>query len=69
MSESREAQLALIAAKVMTVHLADFERLMQTCINCEAFDETRAICNKNARTPPPRIIAFGCNAFEERTPF
>lgn len=69
MSENRNTELTLIAARVMTAHLAEFERLVQTCITCEHFDEPREICNLAAKRPPAKVIAYGCNAWKERTPF
>lgn len=69
MSESREATITAIANYLASRIADELRANMKTCLNCQHYDEPRNTCNKNARTPPPRIIAFGCNAFEERTPF
>ncbi len=47
----------------------DLERLSRTCINCEHFYEAKEFCLLAEAHPPARIIAFGCEKFEDQIPF
>ena len=38
--------------------------LIRSCLTCDNFDEAKAFCNKYQQQPPPRIIAFACDAYE-----
>jgi hypothetical protein len=39
--------------------------LQQTCLTCENFDEASEGCKiNNGARPPARVIAYGCDAFE-----
>ncbi len=50
-----------------------FEALMQatkTCLTCDHFAETKGEnCNKFGGRPPARVIAFGCDGYENEIPF
>lgn len=37
----------------------------RTCVNCMHFDEQREVCKLAGARPPARVIAFGCDSFEE----
>lgn len=39
--------------------------LTASCISCTHFDETNEICKKANARPPARIIAFGCNLYDD----
>lgn len=45
------------------------ETSMKTCIRCEHFDEKPELCRLAEKRPPARIIALGCEKFEEPIPF
>lgn len=45
------------------------ECTVKTCITCENFDEDKEQCGLNGLRPPARIIAFGCECWEDRIPF
>lgn len=40
-----------------------------TCMNCQHFSEGVEKCELNFQRPPARIIANGCECWEERIPF
>lgn len=75
----REFQIADIEAAEKRFEEA-LRRSMKCCINCEHFEEAKVIdlrvpeqernftrwkCGLNNQVPPPRVIAFGCECFEE----
>lgn len=45
------------------------ENAARTCIVCDHFDLPKELCNLNRQRPPARIIAFGCECFENEIPF
>lgn len=45
------------------------ELMTRCCINCNNWGENSEICNKANLKPPARVIAFGCEMFEEREKF
>lgn len=62
------------ALKDMAKQFADaFERgmgehlttgLTQTCLNCTNFDEPSEVCKKYNARPPARVIAYGCDHYD-----
>lgn len=47
----------------------ELTKVVRSCLNCDKFDETNELCNKYGGRPPARIIAFGCDGYEEKVPF
>lgn len=45
------------------------EMNLQTCVHCVHFTETNEICDVVKQRPPAKIIAFGCEQFDNGTPF
>lgn len=37
----------------------------KTCMNCEYFDEPTELCKLYKLRPPAKIIAFGCEKYED----
>jgi hypothetical protein len=37
----------------------------KTCVLCKHFDEPTEICKLNGKRPPAKIIAYGCECFDE----
>lgn len=37
---------------------------MSTCVNCLHFDEHSEVCKKYQARPPARVIAYGCEDFD-----
>lgn len=42
---------------------------METCINCEYFDEPTEVCALAQARPPARVIAHGCPSYSAKVPF
>lgn len=51
---------------VVSQHL---DRCTKTCVNCANFVEKTEICTLAKQRPPARIIAFGCEKYEDEIPF
>lgn len=47
----------------------NIELTLRTCVSCEHFDDAKEECGLNRMRPPARIIAFGCECYEQRIPF
>lgn len=45
------------------------DRQTRTCLTCEKFNEPKELCEKYGGRPPARIIAFGCDGYEDKVPF
>lgn len=44
----------------------DHNYLYQCCLNCENFHEGKNICLLVNKTPPAKIITFGCEKWVDR---
>lgn len=60
--ENQEAMIAGVASAVINVLYAD--GCLRTCIHCKHFNEQAEVCMGLSR-PPARIIAFGCDSFQQ----
>lgn len=38
----------------------------RTCLRCDNFDEPKEICKLYNQRPPAKIIAFGCEQFDDK---
>lgn len=45
------------------------ETLTKTCLTCEHFTEKTELCGLVNKRPPARVIAFGCEQYEDQIPF
>lgn len=45
------------------------QNLLKTCVVCDHFNQTGEVCQLNRLRPPAKIIAFGCECFENEIPF
>lgn len=41
------------------------EPIYRSCINCEHFDEPNEKCKLYNQRPPARVIAYGCEEYED----
>jgi hypothetical protein len=58
--------------KQAVIGLIDSMGTYRNCITCTWFDEQRVICTEkthNGLTPPPRIVAYGCDDHSDLIPF
>lgn len=45
------------------------QNTMSTCVVCDNFNQGKELCQLNGLRPPARIIAFGCECFQNDIPF
>lgn len=45
------------------------EQALKTCVVCDHWNQSKETCALNGLRPPARIIAFGCECFENEIPF
>lgn len=44
--------------------------ILQSCLNCEAFDAEKERCKLAPSYPlPPAVVVFGCKSWEQVIPF
>ena len=62
-------RLEVLSTELTKAFVGNIERALRTCVTCEHFDEAKEQCGLNGLRPPARIIAFGCECWEDRIPF
>lgn len=40
------------------------EEVVKSCITCDWFEESSELCKKANARPPARVIAFGCESYD-----
>jgi len=68
-SEQRGEIFNNIARHLGEVVKTELEACTRSCLTCDRFDEPNEICNKYGGRPPARVIAFGCDGYEDKVPF
>lgn len=64
-SKQREKDLeAWLQALTLTIKAS-----VKCCPNCIRFDNVREVCDVANKTPPAKVIAFGCEMFNGIPPF
>lgn len=58
-----------VADFLETYLLRALEEYSKSCLSCENFNDEKELCNLNYQRPPARVIAFGCECFEDKVPF
>jgi hypothetical protein len=43
--------------------------LRRSCVTCEYFDQKNEMCKMVSQRPPARVVAFGCEKYEQEIPF
>jgi hypothetical protein len=71
---SRDAALRTVAEYLAKEMGPILDRVTRTCVTCEHWvDEKAAVkpntCRLANALPPPRVIAYGCEKWEETIPF
>lgn len=66
---SRNEMLKTVADYITPRIITILEEATRTCVNCSHFDETNEMCRLVRKRPPARVIAFGCEKFEDSIPF
>lgn len=65
---SREQAVKHIAEEIGEIVRVHLEHFTKTCLNCEHFIDEKT-CELANAVPPPRVIAFGCEKYQDRIPF
>lgn len=76
MSDKRLDNIQNIVDSVVKDVFDQLRASIKTCVHCTKFNEKTELCSepRNLPTPQPlrppaRIIAFGCDYFEDKVPF
>lgn len=66
--EGAKLELASAASNAMYRVLEDNNTNypFQTCLRCDNFDEPKEICKLFNMRPPAKVIAFGCEKFDDK---
>ncbi len=67
--EKRTLAIEGIAKELGAVMRKHLDESTKTCINCFHFQETTEQCKLFRARPPARIIAFGCEKYDDQIPF
>lgn len=65
----RQETFNALADLLKPVIVQALEQATKSCLTCDHFDQAKELCNLNHKRPPARIIAFGCECFEDEIPF
>lgn len=68
-SVSREQAVNDIAKELGRVMRNHLDECTKCCPNCLHWQERAELCNLVNARPPARIIAFGCELYDDRIPF
>ncbi len=55
---------AKLAGRKLSVPVISNE-VLQSCLNCENFDEKTETCGVYRQRPPARVIAYGCVSYSD----
>ena len=67
--EKRELVIIEIAKELGAVMRKHLDESTRTCINCIHFNEPTEQCRLFKARPPARIIALGCDEYQDQIPF
>jgi len=65
----RDRQIMLHKTRQAMQQAFDTVGLFRNCITCRHFIEHMETCELAGKRPPPRVIAYGCEAHSEEIPF
>jgi hypothetical protein len=70
-SDFNDQQMKRIAAfgEVAGKLAGQLQRACRSCVHCDHFNQGRELCQLNGQRPPAKIIAFGCECYEDEIPF
>lgn len=67
--QTLDAQLDTVLHHLPAIIGAKIAMARRSCLTCMNFDEKKEQCTTYKQRPPARVIAFGCDSFEEDIPF
>ena len=65
----RQQMFSALVDTVKPAIIEALERATMSCITCDHFDLPNECCKLNSQRPPAKIIAFGCECFQDEIPF
>lgn len=69
MITNRDKDVAKIAAQLAGQLAPVIEDATRSCLTCCHFSESDEICLLAKQRPPARVIAYGCEQYEDDIPF
>jgi len=65
----RQVMFKSLADLIQPAIIDALEKATKSCVTCDNFDQAGEKCKLNNLRPPARIIAFGCECFQDDIPF
>jgi hypothetical protein len=69
MNSERQQQIEALAEFVGERVKTALNDACRTCLTCDHFQQAKETCGLNGQRPPAKIIAFGCECYENEIPF
>lgn len=65
----RQQMFREIVDYLSPVIIKALEDATKSCITCDHFDQINELCKYNSLRPPAKVIAFGCECYQDEIPF
>jgi hypothetical protein len=65
----RQQMFKALADLIQPAIINALEHATKSCCTCDNFDQAGETCRLNGLRPPARIIAYGCEMFQDEIPF
>ncbi len=69
MNSDRQQQLEALSEVVAKHVKIAIKDACKTCLTCDHFKQAKEVCGLNMQRPPAKVIAFGCECYENEIPF